>query len=108
MNVDISVLAIRALNLLCIFKLELAQRYIPLLIEIIQNNQKDVMIEAFKACINCIMAFSLPRLINTLKNEDSNMSQLATNKILSVKTGLLDHEEPDVYTVAVEGDCSTI
>lgn len=103
-NEELRALSVRALNLLCILKLELAQKFMPLLLEIIQCDKKDVVIEAFKACINCIMAFSMDKLINT-DSEDTNTRQIATGKILSVMTALLDHEDSDVYTVAAEGFC---
>jgi condensin complex subunit 3 len=103
-NEELRALSVRALNLLCILKLELAQKFMPLLLEIIQCDKKDVVIEAFKACINCIMAFSMDKLINT-DSEDTNTRQIATGKILSVMTALLDHEDSDVYTVATEGFC---
>jgi len=33
------------MSLLCILKLEIAQKYVPLLLEMIQHDMKDVVIE---------------------------------------------------------------
>lgn len=71
--------------------------------------------------INCIMAFSMNRLAN-LDMADSSVlnstgpaptatpidpQQIAerTAKILAVMTSLLDSEDPEIYTTAVEGFC---
>jgi hypothetical protein len=109
----IRLISVRALNLVCILKLELAQKYVPLLIEIINCDQKPVIIEAFKALINVIMAYSLNKLVddsNTSMNggsdeQNANLVQEATSKILSVMTSLLDYDDSEICTIAVEGFC---
>lgn len=93
-------MAVRALNLTCILKIDIAQKYIPLFINVIQHDKKDVMIEAFKSIINCIMAFSLNKLLSN--SDDVNE---ATTKVLSTITSLLDHEDQEVVCCAVEGFC---
>jgi len=110
-NEEIRTLAVRALNLICILKLEVAQKYMPLFVKIVQSDKKDVMLEGYKAIINCIMAYSIPKLISnnsgldTSVDQSSNYAEEATAKILSVLTSLLDNEDSDVYTAAVEGFC---
>jgi len=108
----IRLISVRALNLVCILKLELAQKYVPLLIEIINCDQKPVIIEAFKALINVIMAYSLNKLvddsntsINAADEQNANLVQEATSKILSVMTSLLDYDDSEISTIAVEGFC---
>lgn len=116
---QIRVLSVRALNLICILKLEIAQKYVPLLLEMISRDKKQVVIEAFKAMINCIMAYSLNRLVQledeespaqaskarkSISESDSAKSE-ATTRILSIMTSLLDFEDSEIYTVAVEGFC---
>ena len=93
----------------------MAQRFMPLLLEVIQRDMKEIVIEAFKGVINCIMAFSVNKLVNTesrmngdtsrMSNDDEMLTVEATQKIMLVMTALLDHDDPDVYTVAVEGFC---
>jgi condensin complex subunit 3 len=118
-NEELRAISVRALNLICILKLEVAQKYVPLLLEIIQRDKKEIVIEAFKAMINCIMAFSINRLINMDSGEPNGLENNAapsqttdpaliaeaTSKILTVMTSLLDHEDCELYTVAVEGFC---
>lgn len=104
---DVRQEAVMALNLVCILKLELAQRYIPLLLEIIQRDKKEIMMEAFKAVINCIMAFSINKLINLSTEDQIEPVQIeeATQRIMQVLTSCLDHEDVEVSTLAVEGFC---
>ena len=119
-NEQIRINAVKALNLICILKLEIAQKYVPLLLEMIQHDMKEVVIEAFKAMINCIMAYSIKRLANldagdtssnnlntTNQGGTSDPQQIAerTTKILNVMTSLLDNDDPEIYTTAVEGFC---
>lgn len=101
-NEELRSMSVCALGLACILKLEMAQKYVPLFLEVIQRDKKEIVIEAFKAMINCIMAFSVKRLVRA-DDEQENME--ATGKIMSVMTSLLDHDESDVYTLAVEGFC---
>jgi condensin complex subunit 3 len=123
---QIRVLAVRALNLICILKIDIAQKYVPLLLEMIQRDKKQVIIEAFKSLINCIMAYSLNRLVssdddidedttstnNTTSKRKSLANQTndsfkseASTKILSIMTKLLDFEDSEITTMAVEGFC---
>jgi len=44
-NEEIRINAVKAMSLLCILKLEIAQKYVPLLLEMIQHDMKDVVIE---------------------------------------------------------------
>lgn len=101
-NEELRSLSVCALGLACILKLEMAQKYVPLFLEVIQRDKREIVIEAFKAMINCIMAFSVKKLVSS-DGDEENME--ATGKILSVMTSLLDHEENAVYTLAVEGFC---
>ena len=109
---EIRAVAVKALNMVCILKLDMAQRFVPLLVEIIQRDKREIVIEAFKGMINCIMAFSITKLVNSnemksdgASGDDSILIAEATQKIMIVMTSLLDHEDPIVYTTAVEGFC---
>lgn len=62
-NEDVRALAVRALSLTCILKLDLAQRYVHLLLQIIEKDQKEIVVEAFAGIISSIMAFSVNKLI---------------------------------------------
>lgn len=62
-NEDVRALAVRTLSLICILKLELAQRYVHLLLQIMEKDQKEIVIEAFSGIINAIMAFSVNKII---------------------------------------------
>lgn len=70
----------------------------------IQRDKKDIIIEAFKAVINCIMAYSLNKLVSHLDDAENTKTE-ATTKIISAMTSLLDSEDSDMYTCAVEGFC---
>ena len=120
---ELRALAIRALGLICILKLDVAQKYVPLLLEVVQRDKREVMLEAFKALTNCILAFSIAKLVATTTTtsadlpaaaalggggggeEEEALRLEATGKILAVMTSLLDHDERDVYTCAVEAFC---
>ncbi len=115
---EIRASAVKALTLVCILKLDFGQKFVPLLLEIIQRDKKDVVVEAFKGMINCMMAFAIGNLVKSnhgdmTNNQSANMSDYedqsmvaeATGKIISVITSLLDHDDPDIYTIAVEGFC---
>ena len=43
-NEDIRINSVKAMSLLCILKLEIAQKYLPLLMNMIQHDMKDVVI----------------------------------------------------------------
>lgn len=109
-------LAVRALNLIGILKIDIAQKYFPLLLEIIHRDKKMVVIEAFKALINFIMAYSLNRLISSeddlIEQQQTSRRSInetsraeASTKILSIMTSLLDSDDSETYTTAVEGFC---
>jgi hypothetical protein len=109
-------LAVRALNLMGILKIDIAQKYFPLLLEIILHDKKMVVIEAFKALINFIMAYTLNRLVNSeddlgelqqtsRKSMNQTSNTEVSTKILSIMTSLLDSDDSETYTMAVEGFC---
>ena len=108
-NEEIRYLSVKALGLTCILKLELAQKYTPLLLEMIQRDKKEVVLMAFKGMINLIMAFSINRLISNeeqMGNEqDAQLVADAQKKVLTVMWSLIDNDDSDVYTTAVEGFC---
>lgn len=54
-NEEIRINAVRAMSLLCILKLEIAQKYVPLLLEMIQHDMKDVVIAGRKLFAFCQM-----------------------------------------------------
>jgi hypothetical protein len=62
-NEELRALATRALSLVCLLKLEMAQKYIHLLIKIMEKDKMEIVVEAFTGIINCIMAFSINKLI---------------------------------------------
>jgi hypothetical protein len=62
---DVRGIATRALGLICILNFDIAKKYVYLLLQIIEQDKKEIMLEAFKAVINCIMAFSINRLVST-------------------------------------------
>jgi condensin complex subunit 3 len=103
---EIRFLAVKALCLTCMLKLELAQKYTPLLLEMIQRDKKEVVLMAFRGMINLIMAFSINRLIcNEEQIEDVQMITDAQKNVLTVMWSLTDNEDSDVYTTATEGFC---
>ena len=103
---EIRNLSVRALGLTCMLKLDLAQKYTPLLLEMIQQDKKEVVLMAFRSMINLIMAFSINRLIsNEGQPEDPELVAEAQKKVLTVMWSLIDHEDSDVYTTATEGFC---
>jgi condensin complex subunit 3 len=93
----------------------------------VQRDKKNVVIEAFKSIINCIMAYSLNKLVGLGKNEQDaeRRTTEAITKITSVMTSLLDDQvtlafsfplieihkystnfkSSEIYTMAVEGFC---
>ncbi|RNA41325.1 condensin complex subunit 3 isoform X2 [Brachionus plicatilis] len=101
-NEELRLLSVCALGLVCILKVDMARKYVPLFLEVMQRDKKEIVIEAFKAVINCIMAFSVKNLVSS---DDDDVSVEVTGRIMSVMTGLLDHEESEVYTLAVDGFC---
>lgn len=106
-NEEIRALSVRCLNLVCILKLEMAQKYVPLLLKVIEKDKKEIVLEAFKALINCIMAYSINKLIpkSVDGEEEQSSSSIVSESILSAMTTLLDNEDSDIYTTAVEGFC---
>lgn len=44
-NEEIRIFAVKAMNLICILKVEIAQKYVPLLLEMIQNDMKEIVID---------------------------------------------------------------
>jgi hypothetical protein len=60
----------------------------------IQHDKKDIVIEAFKALINSIMAYSLNKLVGNDTNDaasENNGTEVIT-KIMTVMTSLLDSQ----------------
>ena len=57
----------------------------------IQRDKKEIIIEAFKAVINSIMAYSLNKLVSHL-DDTEQVKVEATTKIISIMTSLLDHD----------------
>ena len=57
----------------------------------IQRYKKEIIIEAFKAVINSIMAYSLNNLVSHL-DDTEQVKVEATTKIISIMTSLLDHD----------------
>ena len=57
----------------------------------IQRDKKVIIIEAFKAVINSIMAYSLNKLVSHL-DDTEQVKVEATTKIISIMTSLLDHD----------------
>lgn len=53
----------RALGLICIKDLGLAKKYFEVFLMMIEKDSMKIMLEAFKSTINCIMTFSLHRLL---------------------------------------------
>lgn len=71
---DVRGIATRALGLICILNIDMAKKYVYLLLQIIEQDKKEIMLEAFKAVINCIMAFSINRLVSTPEISESFFS----------------------------------
>jgi condensin complex subunit 3 len=108
-NEHIRILSVRALNLICIIKLEMARKYVPLFLQFLKRDKTNCVIEAFKAIVNCIMAHSINKLIEPStvgdgENDQESQTEAST-RILSFMYTLLDHEDEDIQTVAVESFC---
>ena len=58
--------------------------------KIIKSDKNDIVVEAFKAIINSIMAYSLTKLVGQDHSEDVRTE--ANTQIMSILTSLLDHK----------------
>ncbi len=59
--------------------------------KIIQSDKNEVVIEAYKAIINSIMAYSLVKLVGG-KDQPEDVRTENTTQIMSILTSLLDHK----------------
>ncbi len=101
---NIRALAVRALNLICILNIEIAKRYVPDLLKIIQIDKKHVAIEAFVALTDSITVYSLNRLTSLDDNQETNQTN-DSKGILKVMSKQMDNDDSEITTIAVEGFC---
>ena len=65
----------------------------------IQHDKKEIVIEAFKSIIKCIMAYSLTKLIISHSNDTDQVKTGANTKIITIMASLLDSEVTFIISI---------
>lgn len=86
---DIKVTSVRVLARIGLLKIDMIQKYVPLLLTMIKYDQKEIKIEAFNGFINCILKYSLREMVNHFDDNDSTETMCVLTSLLDSKVLLL-------------------